>query len=207
MFRRQHLLVSLSVALFSLVIAGGCSENTQATPRVTFESSIAKGKHSSTECTQSGPWFGIGSFGNPGRGEKPSDDPDNHDLVDPLRPVDDGGEDGQGTASVSCSVVEATDGFDVILSAQLSGATGGAMTLSGHILRNIDSPGVTMRISRKGETYSANANCTMTFNTGIGHGIAAGRVWGIVDCPDAEAPGQQRICATNAILRFENCGQ
>jgi len=206
MFRRQHLLVSLSVALVTSVLLIGCKNDTQATPRVTFDSSIRPGTHSSMECTQTGTWFTIGSFGNPALGRENAEDPESP-LKDPVRPVDDGGQDGQGTASVSCSVVEAGDGFDVALHAELSGAAGGAMTVTGHVLRGADSPGISAALTRKGETYNGSKNCTITFSSAAGHAVAAGRVWGLLDCPNAEAPSQQRICATHAELRFENCTQ
>ena len=204
MIRRQHLLVSLSVALVTSALA--CGEDVQATPRVTFDSSISPGKHSSKDCTQTGTWFTIGSFGNPALGRVNPDDKESP-LVDPVRPVDDGGEDQQGKASVSCSVIEARDGFDIALHAELTGATGGAMTVTGHVLRSADSPGISAALTRKGETYNAAGNCIITFNTAVGHAVAAGRVWGLLDCPDAEAPSQQRVCTTHAELRFENCSQ
>lgn len=207
MFRRQHLLVSFSVAFVTSALAAGCSDNTQATPRVTFDSSIGPGKHSSAECSQqAAPWFTIGSFGNPALGRENPDDPSSP-LKDPVRPVEDGAADQQGTASVSCSVVEAGDGFDVALHAELTGATGGAMTVTGHVLRSVDSPGISAALTRKGETYNAAGTCVVTFSTAAGHGIAGGRIWALLDCPNAEAPSQQRICATHAELRFENCSQ
>jgi len=206
MFRRQHLIVSLSVVLVTAAVTSGCKDEVQATPRVTFDSSIALGKHSSKECTQTGSWFKIGSFGNPALGRTNPDDPASP-LVDPVKPVEDGGDDQQGKASVSCSVVESGDGFDVALHAELSGATGGAMTITGRLLRAVESKGVSAALTRKGETYNGAGNCTVTFNTAIGHAIAAGRVWAQLDCPDAEAPSQQRICATTAEFRFENCAQ
>jgi hypothetical protein len=206
MFRRQHLLVSLSVALLTAAFTSGCGEVGQATPRVTFDSSISPGTHSSQECTQTGTWFTIGSFGNPALGQVNPGDPASP-LKDPVRPVDDGGEDQQGTAAVSCSVLADGDGFDVKLSAELTGATGGAMIMTGHVLRDIGSPSpnITLTLSRQGETYSA-ANCLMTFPVS-GQGVAAGRIWGEVNCADAEAPSVQRICATEAQIRFENCAQ
>lgn len=203
MFRRQHLLVSLSVALVTGALTAGCKDDVQATPRVTFTSRIGKGKHSPKECAQDGTWFEIGSFGNPGAGLENPDDPASP-LKDPVRPVEDGAADQQGTVSISCSVVEAGDGFDVALQAVLTGATGGAMTLTGHLLRAVESKGITLALTRKGETYTSNG-CVVTFNTAVGHAIAAGRVWATIDCADAEAPSQQRICATHADFRFENC--
>jgi hypothetical protein len=205
MFRRQHLLVSLSVALLTAAFTSGCGTDVQATPRVTFDSSITPGTHSSTECTQTGSWFTIGSFGNPALGRENPDDP-NSPLKDPVRPVEDGGDDQQGKAAVSCSVVASGDGFDVRLSAELTGATGGAMTMSGHVLRGVDSPNITLRLSRQGETYAAT-NCVMSFPVADPEPVAAGRIWGTVTCADAEAPAAQRVCTTTAQLRFENCAQ
>jgi hypothetical protein len=206
MFRRQHLLVSLSVALVTSIVVIGCKNDTQATPRVTFDSSIGPGSHSAAECTQKGTWFSIGSFGNPALGRENPDDPESP-LKDPVRPVDDGASDQQGTVSVSCSVVEAGDGFDIALHAELNGATGGAMTVTGHVLRGADSPNISAAMTRKGETYSGANNCTIKFSTAPGHAVAGGRIWASLDCPDAEAPSQQRICATKAEMRFENCTQ
>ncbi len=206
MFRRQHLLVSFSVVLVTAALASGCSEDTQHTPRVTFDGSINPGKHGPVECPKSAsPWFQIGSFGNPSLGRVNPNDLEGP-LKDPGRRVDDGADEQQGKAAVSCSVVESGDAFNVALQAELSGATGGTMTLKGRILRGIESPDVTFFIGSKGETFSSTS-CVVTFNTLVGHGIAAGRVWGFVDCPNAEAPTQNRICATRAEFRFENCGQ
>jgi transposase-like protein len=40
-----------------------------------------------------------------------------------------------------------------------------------------------------------------------GEGIAAGRVWAEVDCPNAANPAVQKVCAATMQLRFENCAQ
>jgi hypothetical protein len=205
MIRRQHLPATISLAIVCVAALGACSSDKQATPQITLDSSISHGTHSTTECSQTGEWVAIGSFGNPALGRKDPNDP-NSPLVAPVLPVKDGDAFDQGTASVSCSVVENGDGFDVAAEGELSGATGGAMTLQGHVLRGVDSPNVTVSLSRKGETYTGST-CTVTFNTQAGHGIAAGRIWALVDCPDANAPSEQKVCATHAELRFENCGQ
>src|ERR1700709_2636333 len=89
MFRRHHLFVSLSVALLTGVLTAGCKDDTQATPRVTFESEIQAGTHAVKDCGQTGLWLNIGSFGNPALGRKDPNDPMSP-LVDPVTPVDDG---------------------------------------------------------------------------------------------------------------------
>ncbi len=209
MFRYQHLLVSVSVALVTALaaLAGGCSDNVQATPRVIFDSTITPGRHTDPKlgdiCTQTGTWFKIGDFGNPALGRKGDAQ---SDLVAPPHPVDDGAEEQQGHATVACSVVAAGDGFDIALHAELNGATGGAMTMTGHLKRRDTSPGISLALTRKGETYSANGGCTVTFVTSD-QNIEAGRVWAAIDCPDAAAPSQQRVCTTHADFRFENCSQ
>jgi hypothetical protein len=187
--------------------ASGCGENVQATPQVVIDAQIGPGKHSNAECPQSAsPWFQIGYIGNPGLGRVDPNDP-NSALKDPPQPAKDGAEEQQGTAAVSCSVIAAGDGFDLALHAELSGATGGAITITGHILRAVDSPGLSAAIARKGEAYSANGTCVATFDTALGQGVASGRVWARLDCPDAAAPSLQRVCATHAEFRFENCAQ
>ncbi|MDB4946538.1 MAG: hypothetical protein JWP97_6072 [Labilithrix sp.] len=208
MFRRthaRHALVSLGAALVTSVLAAGCGDDTQATPRVIFDSQVTPGTHTTTECAQTGTWFTIGNFGNPAAGRSNPADPNSPLLVPPV-PVDDGGEDQQGTVTITCNVKESGDQFDVAATAQLTGAFGGAVTIAGKINRGTDSPDVTMNVTRKGETYSSRA-CTVSFDTSLNHAVAAGRIWANITCPDAEAPSQQKVCRSSAQFRFENCGQ
>lgn len=206
MSRRPHLLVSFSVLLATVILSSGCGEDVQATPRVTFDGSISAGKHSPAECGQSAsPWFKIGSFGSPSLGRVNPEDPDSP-LKVPSNPIEDGAAFEQGEVAVSCRVAEDGDAFAVELQSILSGATGGAVTIKGKVLRTGDSPDIYVSMARRGEGF-ASSKCTITFNSLLGHGVAAGRVWGFVECPDAEAPSQGRVCKTNGEFRFENCGQ
>ena len=144
-------------------------------------------------------------FGNPAAGHvNPADD--TSALADPPVPVDDGSAFAQGTVSISCSVTANGDAFDVKASAQLTGATGGAVTITGTINQGVDSPNITMNVTRMGQTYSSGA-CTVSFDTTLGHGIEAGRVWANIDCPDATDSTAQLTCDSSAQFRFENCSQ
>jgi hypothetical protein len=215
MFRRHQLAVRnsptlrfISVAFVAGVVgvsAYGCSDPAKATSRVAFDSQVQPGTHKSTECGQTGEWFTIGSFGNPALGRTNPDDP-NSPLKDPVVPIDDGAADQQGTVAVSCSVTAEGDGFKVAAHAELSGATGGAVTLQGHFNKAGDQPDITVALTKRGETFT-DSHCVARFDTLLGHAVAAGRVWAYVDCPNAENSGAQQICASHAQFRFENCAQ
>jgi hypothetical protein len=195
----------LGVALVAGLSAAGCKDDTQATPRVVFDSEIQPGTHSVKDCPKTGPEFTIGSFGNPMLGRVDPANPDSP-LKVPVVPVDDGGDDQQGKVSISCSVTANGDSFDVSAQAILSGATGGSVTIAGTFGRAGDIPNITMNLSKGGETFSAH-DCVVRYDTSLGHAVAAGRVWAEIDCANAMNPGAQQTCATHAEFRFENCSQ
>lgn len=211
MFRRHHLFASLSFVSLALITvalsagATGCSTDQVSTPRVTFESEIQPGTHSAKDCGKTGTWFTIGSFGNPKLGRRDPANPES-DLISPVVPVDDGADDQQGKASVSCSVVGAGDGFDVAVHAELTGATGGAMTITGHFTAAGDQPNITATFTKQGETFTAR-DCVARYDTMEGHAVAGGRIWAEVDCANAQQMIAQQTCKSHAQFRFENCTQ
>jgi hypothetical protein len=201
MFRRQHAVVLGLATLLVSVAAQGCSSDTQATPRVTFDSTISAGSHKTTDCLESGPWFKIGSFGNPGAGT----DPATGKPVDPVAPVENGGTYSQGTATVTCSVTPEADGFHVAATANLDGATGGSFRIEGHMTAAGDQSNLDVSIASQGRTYSQK-NCTASYTTAL-QTTAAGRVWATLLCTDATNEQLQRVCKIDGEFRFENCGQ
>jgi hypothetical protein len=212
MFLRHHLVASLvrvtslsALGLFIGVVSVGCSDPAQATPRVTFDSTVFPGKHKASECGKTGTWFTIGSFGNPALGRKDPTNPDSP-LVDPVRPIDDGAADQQGSASISCSVTADGDGFQVKAHAELTGATGGAVTIVGRMTPTGDQTGISVALTKRGETFT-DPNCTARFDTTAGQAVAAGRVWATVECLDAKFESAQLACESKAQFRFENCSQ
>ena len=213
MFRRHQLslrFMSLAspaalVAGFVAMNANGCSDPQKAVSRVAFDSQIQPGTHKSTECGQTGTWFMIGSFGNPALGRTDPANPESP-LIDPVVPIEDGAPNQQGTVAASCSVTPEGEGFHVAAHAELTGATGGAVTIQGHFNKTGDQPDITVAMTKRGVTFT-DSHCTAKFDTLLGHAVASGRVWAQVDCPNAENPGAQQICASGAQFRFENCAQ
>lgn len=193
----RHVLAALTLAGTTAIVlsAPGCSDDTPATPRVTLSADVSKGTYTTAECPDSNPAFlTIGSFGNP-----------NAVPAEQVRPIDDGAADQQGTVSISCSVVPTNDGFTVRATANLTGATGGAFRVEGFFKPGQDNSDITISLSHGGTTYSQN-NCTASFTEAL-QTVAAGRVWAVVTCDAAQAPGLQRTCETSTQFRFENCGQ
>jgi hypothetical protein len=204
MFRLKFMSLAFVAGVVALS-ANGCSDPEKAVSRVAFDSQIQPGTHKATECGQTGTWFTIGSFGNPALGRTDPANPESP-LIDPVVPIEDGAPDQQGTVAVSCSVTAEGEGFHVAAHAELTGATGGAVTLQGHFNKAGDQPDITVALTKRGVTFT-DAHCTAKFDTLLGHAVAAGRVWAQVDCPNAENPGAQQICGSHAQFRFENCAQ
>ena len=205
MFRRHHLFAIASIASVIGATSAGCSDPAQATPRVTFDSQVTAGSHPQAGCGKTGTWFTIGSFGNPQLGHMNPDDPASP-LIDPVRPVDDGASDQQGTVSISCSVTAGGDGFDVKATVQLTGATGGSVSMIGHVTPAGDSPNVTVNLTKGGETFKSSA-CIVRFDPAVGQAVAAGRIWGTADCADASNDVSQQLCTSHVQIRLENCAQ
>ena len=204
MFRRHHF---FAIVCFGLVIgaaSAGCSDPAQATPRVTFDSQVLPGMHPPAMCGKTSTWFTIGSFGNPQLGHMNGDPA--APLIDPVRPVDDGGADQQGSVSLSCSVTAEGDGFQVKATAQLTGATGGSVSMFGHVGTAGESPNVTVNLTKLGETFKSDA-CVVTYDTVAGQAVAAGRIWATVDCADANNVQSQQLCKSHVQIRLENCTQ
>jgi hypothetical protein len=196
MFRPHHAFAAFTSIALATVLAAGCSDPEPPTPRVTFESRIQRGPNPAEACPESGTWFTIGSFGSP--------------PFEPVAPIEDGQSEQQGTVGITCSVTPSGEGFNVRATARLTGATGGNVTIAG-FLREQGPPegqgGVEAIFSKTGRSgaYSSR-ECVVRFTSEF-QGVAAGRVWGELDCPAAEAPSEQRTCQMLAQFRFENCEQ
>lgn len=199
MFRRHHVLSAVTALAATGLFAAGCGEDEKATARVTFTSEVTAGTHGVADCPETGTWFTIGSFGTPGAvGEdgKPSD---------PVKPVDNGASEQQGSVTASCRVVPEGDAFRVEAQAVLSGATGGSFLVSGLFRTSGDQTPVYASFTRQGTTYKQN-DCVAQYTEPL-MTVAAGRVWATITCPNAEAASAQRICQGRATFRFENCDQ
>jgi hypothetical protein len=198
MFRRHQALVAALVLALPAVIA--CSSDKKATPRVTFESQVGPGSHG-TDCTETGQWVSIGSFGNPAAGTNPDNTP-----KEPVVPVDDGGSFLQGSASVTCSVTAEGDGFHVSATAKLTGAGGGFFFIDGHFTPSGDQPNIQATFGSNERGSYTEAKCVARYSQPL-QTVAAGRVWADIECDDAELKSQLKTCKFDGTFRFENCEQ
>lgn len=111
------------------------------------------------------------------------------------------------SVTVSCSVHANADGsFAVTATATLGGLGGGGLTVSG----TFTSMGTQMNIHgvfTRGDTGTYEENdCTVAYDQ-TGMGIAAGRVWADLTCPNETRSGESmpESCSAQAQFKFENC--
>jgi len=197
MFRRHHAIVATFCLPVVALLSAGCEDEEKATPQIIFDGRLERG--SGTNCKDVGELFVVGDFGN--------------QAVEPKIPskaIKDGEAFDQGTVSVSCSVTSAgADEFNVSGTVALSGATGGLFTINGKFKATGEQTGVSAIFSSRktSNTYQQNDGaCVVRYTTPF-QGVAAGRVWGEISCPQAENAGAQTSCEGVAQFRFENCAQ
>jgi hypothetical protein len=135
--------------------------------------------------------------------------------------VTDQGSTGAGEVSVVCSVIPSGSDFAISLAAQVIGSGNASLTITGMVMAD-GATGVSATFfdSAHGAAYDA-ADCTLSTTymgqpVPISPAIAAGRIWGHIDCPDAIQTGQPTgpdggpttiACAASADFLFENCSQ
>ena len=184
----------------TLVVLGACSDDNNATPQVIFDGSLSLGTHSVTECTDNGGGFTVGDFGNlaatPPSGSAPVKDGDTFEGAQ---------------ASVACSVASAGNAtFNVSGTIDLAGAGGGVFRIDGQFKTTGQQTGIHAFFSRRfnSNAYDETArDCTVDYTTAY-QGVAAGRVWGILNCPNMVDAANAHTCALQTTqFRFENCGQ
>jgi hypothetical protein len=133
---------------------------------------------------------------------------------------------GDQGVSISCRVSANGDGFDIQLDAKQTGASGGEITVSGHV--NADGGKVIAQFASNsaGATYTSS-DCTVTYKY-MGQDIppnqraSAGSFFGHISCPNGMQPlgsisGQQvmgadggienAVCDGEADILFQNCDQ
>jgi hypothetical protein len=192
MLRHLAFVVPVCVAVLS---ATACSDPAPPSRRVILSATFGPGSHTSTECPiTSTDWVDIGAFGNP-------------PLV-PVRPVNSGDDNGNGPVDITCSVKgNDSAGYEVAVSATLSGVSGGTLSVTGHFTTTGDQTGVTGVFQRADYGQFRQNDCTVTFTENQNMGVAPGRVWGTLHCPNVARKDQGRVCDGEAQFRFENCDQ
>lgn len=186
MVNARRLLLPLTVAL-----ASACSDPTPATPQAAVTFQIKPGTGGAVACsTNKAVYWSIGS----GAGG---------DV-----PVKDGDTQSGATVGVQCKVAgNDQSGYDVTAQATLAGK--GTVAVQGHLLPTSDAqPNITgVFTDGTGLGTFRETDCTVTFVAGTNEGIAGGRVWGTILCPNATDSKQGKTCEGDSQFRFENCSQ
>jgi hypothetical protein len=143
--------------------------------------------------------------------------------------VHDGDNDAAGTpVHVSCSITSNADGSFQVNAIGTLGQIG-SVTVTGKFTTDRSAPQTGIRaVFQRGDFgHFEQEDCTATYSS-LGPpptfsaeenqftGVAAGRVWATIDCPNAADSTQQRMvngmavarsCDGKAEVKFENCGQ
>lgn len=140
--------------------------------------------------------------------------------------VADQGSTGGGTATVTCTVHPQGNGFDIELSVDVAGNPGGNISITSPqgagAVTTSGASGISASFYSNNRGPYSSDKCTITY-TYMGQPvsdnppIAAGRIWGHVDCPQAVEQGQTTTgpdggpatiaCHASADFLFEQCNQ
>jgi hypothetical protein len=115
--------------------------------------------------------------------------------------------------TVACTVSPDTGGFNV--NASVAYGQLGTMVISGQFNDSgngtpPDATGIHAQFTANFPGFIATLNdssCTVSFTKNSHMGIAATRIWGFIDCPNANDPNHGTTCDASAEFLFENCGQ
>jgi len=127
---------------------------------------------------------------------------------------------GSGIVTLDCHVDGGGGTFKMKINAEIGGPNGGSLTISGTVTTNGGSGiygGFTS--GQNGTFIDPNCSITFTYNNEPvpvgGSPIASGRMWGHIDCPNAQESGTseiaedggqtERTCDAHADFLFENC--
>jgi hypothetical protein len=139
--------------------------------------------------------------------------------------VVDQGSTGSGTATIDCTVHPSGSGFDISLSISVAGNPGGSVTITSPqgagAVTTSGGTGITASFyNAVDEGPYSETNCTLSFTymgqpVPVSPAVATGRIWGHIECPDAEDTGQETTgpdggiahptCAASADFLFEQC--
>jgi hypothetical protein len=185
------------VALIGASAVAGCSGDPAPTQRAYIQSTVGTGVDGSAACGVTDPdWVTIG---------------------DASTAKNDGDDQAGLQVHVSCSVTSAGDGsFNVNAVAALGNK--GSVTVTGKFTTTGDQSNIRAVFGRGDFGQFTDTACTVSYTLHPGlMGVAAGRVWGYIDCEHAADPNQQRMdskgnpiartCKAQGEFKFENCSQ
>jgi hypothetical protein len=123
-----------------------------------------------------------------------------------------------GDTTITCSVKSASGGFDILIEADdnsMQVGEGGSFQMSGHVTTT-GGTDIDVHFNAAGTGTYAESDCTITFAFTATDAlppappnVAAGRIWGHVECPNASttANGGTTFCVAAADFVFENCSE
>jgi hypothetical protein len=185
----------LAGAALLVGLAPGCSNNNTPPASVTLAWTVQPGTHNGM-CGAVNDTITIGD-----------------DTTDPIQTTANGSSFNGVPVSVNCDVAPNSGGYYVSANVVYGGA--GQLNIKGQInVAQGATPTPQSGITGSFSDHVPNGlianltdtNCTITFTKRPGMGIAATRIWGVIDCPNAAA-ANGTICDGNAEFLFEYCGQ
>lgn len=195
---------TIAVLASVLAVTAACSSSVPV-PQVVLASSLepTTADTSVGPCPVTGSWVQIGSF---------------RQLADEkTEPVPDGDQFNGNDVGVECSVAPDGEGFLVDLEARIESGQGGSIRLQGRLNSNTEGEAqdgeFQATFTKLGFGNYSSRNCRVSFRAPgedtsrpTNRGIAAGRVWGFIDCdPVRSASAEASACAATAQFRFERC--
>jgi len=195
-----------SAAFVALTLVLVACENEIAIPQVALSSTLTAQRSAELtdgfgRCpTPGGPWLTIGEYRGPSKEQTTV-------VID--------GEQVEGSpVALDCSVVANGDKFDVDATAEIRSNEGGSVRITGSFSPSGVQTGVRAVFQRADYGQFSAQNCTVTYydtttedpSTSF-RGVAAGRVWGFLDCPSAQNVSSNTACLGKAQFRFENCSK
>ncbi len=183
------------VAASSIGIAG-CGSDSQPIARVFLNSQMTAGINGSAVCGVTDPsWVVIGSS---------------------AKSADDGSDQTGVGVKASCSVQANADGSFQVNAIGVLGNVG-SVTITGKFTTSGDQTGIRGVFQRGDFGHFEDTNCKVSYAANPFMGVAAGRVWGNLDCSSASDASQSRVgpdggptaraCEGLAEFKFENCAQ
>ena len=136
-------------------------------------------------------------------------------IGSPAKSVADGETQAGVLVKVSCSVTANTDGSFQVTAGVVSGDS--SVTLMGRVTSTGTQTNVRGVFERSYFGHFEAADCTVRYDANPSMGVALGRVWGTLDCPDMADASQSRMgpdggpiarsCHAVAEVKLEDCVQ
>lgn len=194
--RRLALGPALFVLAGSSIAIAGCGSNTAPTAKVFLNSQLTAGTNGSAICGVTDPTLVV--------------------IGSSAASADDGSDQSGVGVKASCSVTANADGSFQVNAIGVLGNVG-SVTITGKFTTSGEQTGIRGVFQSGVFGRFEDTNCTVSYKNNPFMGVAAGRVWGNIDCPSAADSFQSRTgadggptpraCEGLAEFKFENCAQ